>query len=140
MAARKKATLASTKTGEKRGVNFNPVSEILKAAVFVGRMLVVVVIRDRQPNHRRLVRLLEKIHRNTSADGREKDRLVPGCAHERGDLAREREIERSPGRQITWPPVEADNLRVLQTCGSIGRFAHDGVSLRLDVPFDERLD
>jgi hypothetical protein len=78
---------------EKGGEDFDAVPEILKAQVFVGGVLIVVVVRDGKGDDGTVVTLLEKIHWETAAGSRQADRLVAGHGHDAGELAREGQIE-----------------------------------------------
>src|SRR5438270_11058598 len=108
--------------GEETREDFDAIPEILQTDVLVGGVLIIVVVRDWQTDHWRVVRLLKKIHRDAAACGREKDRLVSGLRHDVRDFQRERKIERGPARRITTAPYDFHNLGVLQSGGGIRSF------------------
>ena len=68
--------MSSLQTGQNRGVDFDSVPQILQTQVFIGAMLIIVVIGDRQDQDRCFQNILDDIQRQAATHGRGLDQCA----------------------------------------------------------------
>src|SRR5438105_9513557 len=118
-------TAALSERTEQRRVDVDAIPQILQAQVLVRGVLIVVVIRDWNSDHRRASAVLKQIHRNAAAEGRHADRrIAESIGDDLRDALANRRIDRRARRRITCAPNELHDVRMRESRRGLGRLAH----------------
>src|SRR5262249_16003775 len=95
---------------EKRGENADAVPQVFKAKILVSRVLVVVVVDDRQDEKGRAENVFQQIKRQAAPHIRQlHDLAFGGIAHHLCHRAGQGQIHRRSNARITRTPFESDD-------------------------------